>query len=192
MAQSLEQAIDALQGNMDDAAILGAASRIMSQQRLPGRRPAPSLLTPEQQRSASRLTGGFAAGGVPTMGLRRQVAPLGEVTFTATSGTQLTLDTTPTKVLIGKKLVVSVTRTGASATASVNLGAFIIGSINQFVTNANAPADLFAPEVQGNNIDFDQAAAGVPIQAVINLAGTALAGADTIRVSIGLIAETIG
>jgi len=91
-----------------------------------------------------------------------------------------------------RQLVVSVQRTGASATASVFIGFFTIGSVNQFVTDASAPADLFAPEVQGNQVDFDQAQAGVPMQCGINLSGAALAGADTIRVSVGMLADTIG
>jgi len=191
MARTLEEAIEQLQGEMDEGALMGAARRILAKAQ-GGRQAPPSMLSADQQRSAARLTQGFAAGGVPTIGMRRQVAPLGEVTFTATSGNQLTIVTTPTKNLIGRKLVVSVQRTGASATASVFIGFFTIGSVNQFVTDASAPADLFAPEVQGNQVDFDQAQAGVPMQCGINLSGAALAGADTIRVSVGMLADTIG
>lgn len=187
MARTLDEAIDQLQGEMDEAALMGAARRVMAQ-----RGGARTSLSPEQQRSATRLTSGFAAGGVPTIGMRRQVAPLGEVTFTATSGQSLNASATPTKNLIGRKLVVSVTRNGTSATAAVALGYVTIGSNNQFVTDAPAPAELFAPEVQGNNIDFDQAQAGVPMQVGVNLNGPALTGTDTIRVVIGMLADTIG
>ena len=186
MAQSLDDAIDALQG---EDALMGAIARKVVQ--MQQRRPAPSPQT-DLQRSAQRLVDGFAAGGVPKMGMRRQVSPIGAVTFTATSGTNLTVATVPTKNLIGRKLVVAVTRTGASATAAVEVGYFTIGSVNQFVTDSSAPAELFAPEVQGNNVDFDQAQAGVPIQCGLNLNGAALAGADTIRVSVGMLSDTIG
>jgi len=106
MARTLDEAIDQLQGEMDEATIMGAARRIIAQGRSGARTAPPSTLSQDQQRSAARLTSGFAAGGVPTIGMRRQVAPLGEVTFTATSGTNLNIATTPTKNLIGRKLVV--------------------------------------------------------------------------------------
>ena len=178
MASSLDEALASLQG--EDPALMGAVRRVIQRMQTPA------------SRTASRLTDGFAAGGTPKIGLRRQIAPLGEVTFTATSGTSLSLTATPTKTLIGRKLVVQVVRTGASSTAADFVDFLTIGSNNQFVTNEACPASLFAPEVQGNEVDFDQAAAGVPIQVGLSLRGTALAGADTIRMAIGMLADTIG
>ena len=177
MASSLDQALDALQGT--DAMMGAMARRGMQMQTGPAR-------------TASRLTEGFTTPGVPKIGLRRQIAPLGEVTFAAAGSTSQSLSATPLKNLIGRKLVVSVTRTGASATAATFVDYLTIGSNNQFVTNESAPTDLFAPEVQGNEIDFDQAAAAVPIIVGLSLRGTALAGADTIRISVGMLADTVG
>jgi hypothetical protein len=178
MASALDQALDSLQG--DDAALMGALQRRAAARGMP------------MSRSAQRLTEGFATAGVPKIGMRRQLVPFGTVTFTATSGTNLTFSSAPTKNVIGKKLVASVTRTGASASAGVFLGFFTIGSTNQFISNQACPIETFSPEVQGNEVDFDQAQAGIEIQAGVSLQGAALAGADTIVVALAMLGDTIG
>jgi len=179
MATPLDQALDSLQG--DDAALMGALQRRAAARQQTG-----------LSRSAQRLTEGFATPGVPKIGMRRQLVPFGAVTFTAGGGTTGTFTTQPTKNVIGKKLVAVVTRTGASAVASVFMDFFTIASTNQFISNQAAPIETFGPEVQGNEVDFDQAQAGINIQAGISLQGTALAGADTIRVTLAMLGDTIG
>lgn len=129
--------------------------------------------------------------GAPAIGLRLQPMGLGNVIFTATSGVSLPVSSRPQRPFKGKRLVVSVARSGATATGLITVTSLDIGTNNQFVSAAPIGADAFAPGAFDTNLELAACSTALDITVVFatSLAPTA---PDTIAVNATLIGEAIG
>jgi len=129
--------------------------------------------------------------GAPAVGLRLQPLGFPVVTFTATSGTALTSTTRPQRPFKGKRLLISLARTGATATGLITITALNIGTNNQFVSSGPIGADAFAPNAFDVNLEL--AACTTALDITINFAVSAApAMTDTIAVNATIIGEAIG
>lgn len=129
--------------------------------------------------------------GVPASGMRLQPLGLGATAFTATSGTLLSLSASPQRPFRGQRLIVDITRTGASATGLVTITRLDVGTDNQLVGSGAISASAFAATAFDANVNLAPATPGVQItvQLAISAAPTA-----TDRVDIGatIFGSTIG
>lgn len=131
------------------------------------------------------------APGVPRLGPRYQPMGLGVATFTNVSGTTINLTAAPQRPYRVRKMVIAVTRTGATATGAITFNNLKVGSNDQQVSGGAVPAELFADAVQGNFIRFDTASPGVNIS--LDISTTIAPGAgDSITVTVGFVGETLG
>jgi len=129
--------------------------------------------------------------GAPAIGLRMQPMGIGNVTFTATSGLALTASSRPQRPFKGKRLVVGIARTGASATGLVTVTSLNIGTNNQFVSSAPISADAFGPGAFDTNLELAacSTALDITIAFAISAAPTTV---DTVALNATLIGEAIG
>lgn len=159
----------------DDLADVGAPMRARGRgaMRLPARRLIPRV------------------PGVPGPGLRLQPLGFPTVTFTAVSGTVLRTTSRPQRPFKGKRLVVDIARTGATATGLITVNFITIGTDNQFVSSGPVGAAAFAPGAFDVNIEL--AAASTAIDITLEYA-TSLApvAPDQIDVGTTLFGEAIG
>jgi len=101
--------------------------------------------------------------GVPAMGARLQPLGLGSSAFTAASGTVIALTARPQRPFKGQRLVVDITRTGASATGLVTITRLDIGTANQLVSSGALIAAAFAATAFDVNLMLDPATPGIDI-----------------------------
>lgn len=155
-----------------------------------GRAPMPRG-TLAQPRSVNARTLIPRVPGVPSTGVRLQPLGLGATAFTATSGTILQLQASPQRPFKGQRLILDITRTGASATGLVTVTRFDVGTDNQLVGSGAISAAAFAATAFDANIAVAPATPGVSItlQLAISAAPTM-----TDRVDIGgtLFGTTVG
>lgn len=132
--------------------------------------------------------------GVTRPALRRQYIGLGSVQFTVGGALTGNFSIDPQRLATIRKLVISTTRIGATASGNLTLASFFVGSNPQSVNGAGVPCpvDLFAPEVQANDVEFDQAAPGVNISGQIAISAAPTAVGDSVWVNIGAIVDTVG
>lgn len=109
--------------------------------------------------------------GAPQVGLKLQPLGLGQVAFTATSGTLLNLAASPQRAFKAKRLIVDITRTGTSATGLVTVNAVNVGVDNQLAGSGPLAAAAFAATAFDANIEFAPATPGITI--TVQLAITA-------------------
>lgn len=129
--------------------------------------------------------------GAPAVGMRMQPLGFPVVIFTATSGTALVSTTRPQRPFKGKRLVVALARTGASATGLVTVTALNIGTNNQFVSSGPIGADAFAANAFDTNLEL--AACTTALDITINYAiSAAPTTTDTVAVATTIIGEAIG
>lgn len=126
-----------------------------------------------------------------------RMAPVGfpAFTFTSTSGALLQASIQPQSVINVRKLVIDVTRIGASAaTQRVTLAQVLCGSDNQLpvVPGANAGVDvsLFARDVNDNDVSWAPVGLGQLLTMQLAITGTALAVGDSIVVAVSMNAIT--
>ena len=139
-----------------------------------------------RRRSKRRPQGGIprrmlvpGTPGVPMPGVRLQPLGLGATAFTAASGTVLNLTALPQRPFKGQRLVIDITRTGASATGLVTVNRLDIGTVNQLVSSGPLAAAAFAATAFDVNLELDPATPGITI--TVQLAITvAPAGADRV------------
>lgn len=114
---------------------------------------------------------------------------LGSITFVAPPGpTEGYLTAFPQRAFRGERLVLQISRNGASAAPIlVLLTEFSVGDYRQFVGGGELPADVFAADAFGVRLMLDGAAPGVAIRIGLRITGGSLAGTDTIVVSGALI-----
>lgn len=101
--------------------------------------------------------------GVPMPGARLQPLGFGASAFTAASGTTLSLQATPQRPFKGQRLVVDITRTGASATGLVTITRLDVGTANQLVSSGSLSAAAFAATAFDVNLQLDPATPGILI-----------------------------
>lgn len=142
-------------------------------------------------RTLARFRGANKLPGVPNVGRKFQFFGLGQIQWGVGSPNVQTLTANPNKPVFIRKLVATVDRVGASATGSISITVFKIGSNDQIASDEALPVEIIAPEVQGNAVYFDQAEPGTQIR--VSLTNTAIpTGTDTLTVTLGAIVDTIG
>jgi hypothetical protein len=145
-------------------------------------------MTSRRSSSARRLIP--QVPGVPARGLGEQPLGFGASAFTAASGTLLTLTASPQRPFRGRRLVVDLTRTGASATGLVTLTRLDVGVDNQLPGAGALAVSTFANNAVGVNLDLDPCTPGVNITLQFNVSA-APAGADRIDFAAALIGEVV-
>lgn len=136
-------------------------------------------------------------GGIGRRYRGARLAPVGfpPFVFTATSGALLQLSIQPQSNIAVKKVVIGVFRNGASAaTQRVSLAQVLCGSDNQLPVVPGAAAgvdvELFGSQVNDNDVAWAPVDLGQLLTVQMALSGAALAGADTITVSMSMLALT--
>lgn len=129
--------------------------------------------------------------GAPAIGVKLQPLGFSAVAFTAASGTALTASTRPQKPFKGRRLVVELARTGATATGLVTITAILIGVNNQLVSTGSVSAGAFAAGAFDCNVELSACSSALDIS--VNYAISA-APTMTDRVDVGttLFGETVG
>jgi len=128
--------------------------------------------------------------GVPARGLGEQPLGFGATAFTAGSGTLLTLTASPQRPFRGRRLVIDLTRTGASATGLVTLTRIDVGVDNQLPGSGALAVSTFANNAVGVNLDMDPCTPGVNIVLQFNISA-APAMADRVDLAAALIGEVV-
>jgi len=129
--------------------------------------------------------------GVPMPGVRLQPLGLGATAFTAASGTVLALTAAPQRPFKGQRLVIDITRTGASATGLVTVNRLDIGSDNQLVASGALAAAAFAATAFDVNLQLDPATPGIVITVQLAIS-VAPAGADRVDCAGVIFGTSIG
>lgn len=114
--------------------------------------------------------------GVPASGLRDQPLGLGATAFTPTSGTLLLLQASPQRPFKGERLVVDITRTGATSTGLVTIARLDIGTDNQLVGSGAISAAAFAPTAFGTRLSLAPATPGILVSITFNVSASPGAG----------------
>ncbi len=129
--------------------------------------------------------------GVPMPGVRLQPLGMGATAFTATSGTLLQLQASPQRPFQGQRLILDITRTGATATGLVTVSRLDVGTDNQLVGSGAISAAAFQPTAFDANVRFAPATPGVNITVQLNVSA---APTMTDRIDIGgtIFGTTVG
>ena len=129
--------------------------------------------------------------GAPAIGVKLQPLGFGVITFTATSGTALPATTRPQKPFKGRRLVVDIARTGATATGLITVTSLTVGVNNQFVSTGAVGAGAFAATAFDCNVELSacSSALDITVNYATSLAPTA---PDTISIGTTLFGESVG
>jgi len=120
--------------------------------------------------------------GVPNSGARLQPLGLGATAFTVSSGTLLALSAQPQRPFKGQRLVLDITRTGATSTGLVTVSRLDVGTDNQLVGSGSISAGAFAATAFDVNLSIAPATPGITITCQLNISA---APTTTDRVDIG-------
>jgi hypothetical protein len=107
--------------------------------------------------------------GVPMPGMRLQPLGLGATAFTNVSGTLLALTARPQRPFKGLRLVLDITRTGATSTGLVTVTRLDIGTQNQLVSSGALSAGAFAATAFDVNLQLDPATPGIDITVQLSI-----------------------
>lgn len=129
--------------------------------------------------------------GVPAAGMRLQPLGLGATAFTATSGTLLQLQASPQRPFMGQRMILDITRTGATATGLVTVSRLDVGTDNQLVGSGAISAAAFASGAFDANVRFAPATPGVNITVQLNISA-APTGTDRVDVGATIFGTTVG
>ena len=129
--------------------------------------------------------------GVPMPGVRLQPLGLGATAFTAASGTILALTAQPQRPFKGQRLVVDITRTGASATGLVTITRLDVGTANQLVASSALSAAAFAPTAFDVNLQLDPATPGITITVQFAISAAPVA-ADRVDIGATILGTSVG
>lgn len=117
---------------------------------------------------------------VPLMGARipykRRGAPLHywplgfpTVTFGAATGTSLPSASAPFVPFKGKRLIIDIARTGATATGLISISQLLVGQANQLPNAQPISAASFAPGAFQTRLDLAEAGSAIPVQLQLNI-----------------------
>lgn len=129
--------------------------------------------------------------GAPAIGVKLQPLGFNVVTFTATSGTALPATTRPQKPFKGRRLVVDIARSGATATGLVAIASVLVGVNNQFVSTGSVGAGAFAPTAFDCNVELSACTSALDITVNYTLSA-APTMTDTVTIGTTLFGETVG
>lgn len=127
--------------------------------------------------------------GVPSAGLRLMPLGLGSATFTATSGLILSLTAQPQRPFKPQRLILDISRNGATATGAVTVLRADVGADNMLVSAGGVsplPAAMFANVGVDLNVAWAPATPGIIIAVQLQLS-TAPTMTDTVVVSGGML-----
>jgi hypothetical protein len=129
--------------------------------------------------------------GAPAVGIRLQPLGFPTVAFLAASGTALPTTTRPQRPFKGKRLVVDIARTGASATGLVTITGLFIGTNNQFVATPPIGAGAFA--ATAFDVNMELAACTTALDVTVSYAiSAAPAMADRVDIATTMFGEAVG
>lgn len=166
-------------GTLELADYVGARRR----RRAPARRPAGRSINARQLIPQ--------VPGVPMPGVRIQPLGLGATAFTATSGTLLQLQASPQRPFQGQRLILDISRTGATATGLVTVSRLDVGTDNQLVGSGAISANAFAPTAFDANVRFAPATPGVNMTVQLNITAAPTV-ADRVDVGGTIFGTTLG
>jgi hypothetical protein len=170
-------------GSLEIGARRARRGRQMVRQR--GRAPARRGVSVPARRLIPRVP------GVPMPGARLQPLGFGSSAFTAASGTVLALQASPQRPFKGQRLVVDITRTGATATGLVTITRLDVGTANQLVSSGALGAAAFAATAFDVNLQLDPATPGILI--VVQFAISVAPGAaDRVDFSATMFGTAVG
>ncbi len=129
--------------------------------------------------------------GVPSVGVRLQPLGLGATAFTATSGTILALSASPQRPFKGQRLILDITRTGASSTGLVTVTRLDVGTDNQLVGSGAIGSSAFAATAFDANLALAPATPGVNITVQLNISA-APTMTDRVDISGTIFGTTVG
>lgn len=129
--------------------------------------------------------------GSPPRGARQWPLGFPVANFVNAGPTTIVIAAAPQRVFKGERLVISVARTGATATGLVTLDALSIGAVDQRIATNPLPAEAYAPTAFGVNMHLDPASPGIDISLSITLGGPALGVADTVSVSAMILGASL-
>ncbi len=129
--------------------------------------------------------------GVPRPGARLQPLGFGASAFTATSGNIIALQALPQRPFKGQRLVIDLTRTGATSTGLVTVNRLDVGVVNQLVSSGALSVTAFAATAFDVNMQLDPATPGIAI--TVQLATSVIpTSPDRIDFSATLFGTSIG
>lgn len=129
--------------------------------------------------------------GASARGTRFQPLGFTPATFTATSGTTLTVRARPQRPLRGGRLFGSFARVGTTATGLLTLVSLFVGTDGQLLSGDPISFDALAPNSFGAGINLTPAAVGQEIVAVVSVSA-APTMTDTIPFNLTLFGMSIG
>jgi hypothetical protein len=132
-----------------------------------------------------------AVPGVPNPAVRLQPLGLGATAFTNVSGTLLQLQASPQRPFQGQRLILDITRTGATATGLVTVSRLDVGTDNQLVGAGAISAAAFQATAFDANVRFAPATPGVLITVQLNISAAPGAG-DRVDIGGTIFGTTIG
>ncbi len=132
-----------------------------------------------------------AIPGAPGNALRGFALGFPIATFTSGGPTTIEVQASPQLAFKGARLVVVVSRAGATSTGLVTISTFLVGQRDQRVSGGALLAEAYAPNAFQTVMALDQATPGIDIRLGFTLTGPALAGADTVLVGSQIIGATI-
>ncbi len=129
--------------------------------------------------------------GAPAIGAKLQPLGFTAVTFGAATGTALAATTRPQKPFKGRRLVVDIARTGASATGLVTITSITVGVNNQLVSTGAVGAGAFAATAFDCNVSLSACSSALDI-AVNYAISAAPAMTDVVNIATTIFGETVG
>lgn len=132
-----------------------------------------------------------AIPGAPGNALRGFALGFPIATFISGGPTTIEVQASPQLAFKGARLVVVVSRAGATSTGLVTISTFLVGQRDQRVSGGALLAEAYAPNAFQTVMALDQATPGIDIRLGFTLTGPALAGADSVLVGSQIIGATI-
>lgn len=129
--------------------------------------------------------------GAPAIGIKLQPLGFSTVAFTATSGTALSATTRPQKPFKGRRLVVDLVRTGATATGLVTITSITVGVQNQLVSTGAVGVGAFAATAFDCNVELSACSSALDI-AVNYAISAAPTMTDRVDIATTVFGETVG
>lgn len=190
-AEFVDDLADADEADLADLMDVGAPASLARRQRRAriARRATASRAAAARAVAMRRLVPGVP--GVPARGVRLQPLGFPSLAFTSGSGTALTTTARPQRPFKGKRLVVSIARTGATATGLVLVQSLNIGTDNQFVSSGPVPAESFSPQAYDTNLELAPATTAIDITMGFTISAAPTA-TDRVDLGVALWGEAIG
>lgn len=126
-------------------------------------------------------------------GLFSKRLPLGggRASFTATSGTSLSIEVEPQRGYTPRRLVIAVARTGTTATGLILLTSMTVGDVQQLPASNGCPVEMFSADVTDGELDLTPCVPGQKITLTFTISA-APTTTDTVVLSAGFYGAAVG